>query len=168
MAPTRRTVLKATGAASITAALAGCTDSVPLVGGSSGPCSDAESLMEAAFEGDAEAAADYIPYEYMDDVSRDEAVAMYDMGDMEGFEEMLEEFDFDVSCESEEALSDDEIAELNGELGDHEITAAYELEIVTRLSGEMMGQEIDEEESDSGIMVEIDGDGWYVWDVAAM
>ncbi len=130
--------------------------------GDSGPCSDAESFFDAAIEGDGEAAVEYVPYEYDPDLDREAALAEYEMSEQD--EEMMEEFDIDFSCEESESLDEDEIDDLGADLGDHEITAAEELRFVTSMSGEFMGEEIEEEHEDTGIVVEIDGDGWYIWE----
>ncbi|WP_254864246.1 hypothetical protein [Halovivax gelatinilyticus] len=168
MNPRRRRVLKATVTGAIVG-LAGCTGSVPGVGGSSDdPCSAATSLREAAWYGEAETAAEYVPYEYEDVMTREEAVGAYDVDELgEAFQELLE-LD-DVRCESETALDDDDpdVEFLESEVfGGHEITDAYEVEIVRTISGEhpIRGDLDGDEERGTWIMVEIDGDGWYVVD----
>ena len=156
-ATSRRQVLKATAAAGVLAGSAGCLDSVPLLG-SSGPCSDLESFFNAQVDGDAEAAVEYIPYEYMQGVDREMVMGMFQQeGDAD--------LDVSMSCSSEEELDDDEIEALETDsLEDgHEITAAYEVTFDYSISGESMGQSIDEEDEGTDRMVEIDGDGWYVW-----
>ena len=158
---TRRNVLKATAATGIAASAAGCS-SVPIIGGDSGPCSDAETAIEASIEGDYETAADYVPYEYVEGMDRDEIIQMLEMQD-EMMGEM-DDFDISVSCEDEEQLEDDEIEAMQGNFGDYEITDAYEVELVTSVEGEFNGEEIDEETTETDYMVEIDGDGWYGWD----
>ena len=163
--PSRRNVLKATAAVGIAASAAGCS-SVPLVGGSSGPCSDAESLFEAFLDGDQETALEYVPYEYDPDMSEDDARAEFDMADFDEIEEMMDEMDMEIdfSCDCSEELDDDEIDQLGIDFGDHEITAAAEILTVTHTTAEFMGEEIDETEEEIGHMIEVDGDGWYIWE----
>lgn len=166
-ARSRRAVLQAVAGTGVGVALAGCTSSIPGTGSDdespdSEPCDDADAYFEAMFDGDAEAAIEYVPYEYDPDMTEEEALDGHEMnGDQAA---MFEAVDVGFDCEENEELGDDEIDDLDADLGDHEITAAHELTMTLTMSGEYEGQEIDEEQESTGTMVAIDGEGWYIWE----
>lgn len=160
----RRSVLKGAAGTGAVVGLAGCTGSIPgMGGGSSGdPCGDVGAYFDAAMEGDAEAAIEYVPYEWDPNTSREDAVETHEMSEEE--QSMMEEMDISIDCEENRELDDGEIEELNADLESGEITDARELSLTTSMSGEMMGEEVDQEEESTGIVLKIDGDGWYIWE----
>ncbi|AGB17646.1 hypothetical protein Halru_3080 [Halovivax ruber XH-70] len=162
----RRAVLQAVAGSGVALGLAGCTSSIPGMGGdesSAGePCSDAGEYVEAVVDGDAEAAIEYVPYEYDTETNREEVLEQYEPSDRQ--QERFDAIDVGFECEENRELDDSEIDDLDADLGDHEITAAHELSLTVTMSGEYDGEEIDEEQESTGIIVAIDGDGWYIWE----
>ncbi|WP_440772492.1 twin-arginine translocation signal domain-containing protein [Natronorubrum sp. DTA28] len=148
----RRRLLEATAASGVAVSVAGCTGS--LLGGDSA-CDAGEGLIVALFEGEYDEAAEYYPYEYSDEVDRDEIADMYEMLYSMGEPGELTA----ISCECSESIDEDELEEANeddefsGEIGDAK-ELRYEATIET-----------DDEETTESLYagaMEIDGD-WYAF-----
>lgn len=147
----RRNVLRALAGTGVTIGVAGCTSSIPGVGGdSSDPCDDLHTYIDAVEDEDTDAAVEYYPYEYIDDYSREEAESS-----IESDQNALG--DITVDCEEGDELGEDEIAELENEFDDTEITAARELTLTMSEDGS------DDSRENTLTALEFDGDGWYFW-----
>jgi len=154
----RRTVLQAVASSGVAIGLAGCTSSIPGMGGKSGrsgetePCADVEAYIRATKEEDTETAVEYTPYEYTSEYTREEAKNI-----IEGEQGAIA--DVEVECENGDGLDEEAIEEIEGSFGDDKITAARTVTVTITSTVD----ESEETQETDLTMLEIDGDGWYIW-----
>lgn len=178
---TRRCVLNAIAATGFTASVAGCQSAIPGIDDSeptdddestddsestddddsvdeSRPCGALAGYVNSFSDGDHERALEYVPHEYIEEMDGDELL------EEAAFQAELGDQSIDCYCEGH--LDDDEIEELDTDVLDdgYEITDAAEVGYEFTLVATMDDEEIESEQESTDVLVEIDGEGWYIWE----
>lgn len=147
---TRRRVLRAGAGGAGMVGLAGCGG---LLGGSEGPCGAVESYYTALYAGDAETAAEYHPYEYDPNMTREDAIERSTGWTAETGP--LAEHQMEFTCSCTEDVSSEGLANYLGVAGT--VTDAVGVNWELRLDLEDGAETI----TSSELVFEVDGDGWY-------